>query len=186
MNYTVEWTPPAEDELIALWTDATDQNLVTATEVLAKVLLADPRPPRKRVPAIPRDLERICLTCLAKEPHERYPTGKHLADDLDRFARGEPISVRPAGQVERGYKWVMRNKVVASAMTAVSLVLVIGSIVSLAFGFEAQKQADRANGEATRANGEAERADREAADAIRERNAAVALRNDLAEQTKIC
>ncbi len=30
MKYTIEWTPPAEDELIAVWTAATDQSLVTA------------------------------------------------------------------------------------------------------------------------------------------------------------
>src|SRR5205823_2308519 len=68
--------------------------------LLAAVMTADPVPPRKRVPTIPRDLELICLKCLAKPPHERYPTAKELADDLDRFVRGEPISVRPAGPVE--------------------------------------------------------------------------------------
>ena len=29
MKYTVEWTPPAEDELIALWAASTDQALLT-------------------------------------------------------------------------------------------------------------------------------------------------------------
>jgi hypothetical protein len=29
MNYTVEWTQPAEDELIALWMAAPDQSLMT-------------------------------------------------------------------------------------------------------------------------------------------------------------
>jgi hypothetical protein len=30
MKYTVEWTSPAEDELIDIWTSATDQGLMTA------------------------------------------------------------------------------------------------------------------------------------------------------------
>jgi hypothetical protein len=30
MKYVVEWTPPAEDELIALWTAAVDQSLAAA------------------------------------------------------------------------------------------------------------------------------------------------------------
>ena len=30
MKYMVEWTPPAEDELIALWMAAPDQSLVTS------------------------------------------------------------------------------------------------------------------------------------------------------------
>ena len=30
MKYAVEWSPPTEDELITLWTAASDQSLVTA------------------------------------------------------------------------------------------------------------------------------------------------------------
>jgi|GEM_PF-1731733 len=31
MKYTVEYAPPAEDELVALWTNASDKRLVKAT-----------------------------------------------------------------------------------------------------------------------------------------------------------
>jgi WD40 repeat protein len=77
--------------------------------VLAKVVGGPPVPPRQRVPTVPRDLELICLTCLAQEPRDRYPTAAELADDLDRYLRGEPLSVRPAGAAERALRWARRN-----------------------------------------------------------------------------
>ena len=156
----------------------------SAAVTLQKVLTEEPARPRALNPSIPRDLETICLKCLEKDAAKRYPTAQALADDLLRYLRNEPISVRPAGAVERGYKWVKRNAVVASAMAAVSLVLVTGTGVSLGFGLEAQKQAEaakqkqkdaddaaeREKGEANRANDEAARADREKRDAIEARN----------------
>src|SRR5262249_28520895 len=65
--------------------------------VLRRVIDTDPDPPRKRVPGLPRDLELICLKCLAKRPADRYPTADALADDLRRFLDGRPVSVPPAG-----------------------------------------------------------------------------------------
>jgi serine/threonine protein kinase len=60
--------------------------------LLAQVLTGEPVPPRRLAPRTPRELELICLKCLAKRPHERYPTAKELWDDLDRFSRDEPIT----------------------------------------------------------------------------------------------
>jgi serine/threonine-protein kinase len=47
------------------------------------------------------DLELICLKCLEKEPRARYASASALADDLERYARGEETSRRPRSWLER-------------------------------------------------------------------------------------
>jgi serine/threonine-protein kinase len=47
-----------------------------------------PEPPSRINQMIPRDLERIIMRCLEKDPRDRYPNGDALAYALDQFARG--------------------------------------------------------------------------------------------------
>jgi hypothetical protein len=42
--------------------------------LLRKVAEEEPERPGKRVPGLPRDVQLICLKCLAKDPAERYAT----------------------------------------------------------------------------------------------------------------
>ncbi len=104
----------------------------STAEILHGVTSKEPARVRARVPNVPRDLETIVGECLVKEPEGRYRTAGELADDLDRFGRGEPILARPAGVAERGYKWARRNPGRAGAMAAAVLVLVGAAVAALA------------------------------------------------------
>jgi eukaryotic-like serine/threonine-protein kinase len=94
-------------------------------DTLLNVLSVDPMLPRRLNPKIPRQLELICLTCLQKTPGERYASAEALADDLDRFARGEPIKIRPPHLGQRFLSWTRRQPALASRLGGLALFYVI-------------------------------------------------------------
>jgi len=103
----------------------------TALNTLMQVVSTDPVPPQQLQPGVPADLATICLKCLEKDPRRRYATADELADDLRRFLDGEPIRARPAGAVERAWKWCRRRPAVAGllAFSAIALLtLLLGSL----------------------------------------------------------
>ena len=53
-----------------------------ATAVLYAVLSKPPRPPQELNPAVPPELAEVCLTALAKDPNDRYPSVRAFADAL--------------------------------------------------------------------------------------------------------
>ncbi len=61
----------------------------------------EPVLPRRLNPAIPGDLQNICMQALEKDPADRYPTAGEMADDLERFVAGEPALAAPASYAQR-------------------------------------------------------------------------------------
>ncbi len=90
-------------------------------DTLLDILSREPRYPRQLNPRAPHGLELICLKCLAKSPADRYGSAAALADDLDRFARHEPLSVRPPNVVERVTQWSRREPALAWRLGALAI-----------------------------------------------------------------
>jgi hypothetical protein len=90
----------------------------TALDTMLQVLERDPTPPRRLKAGIPADLETICLKCLEKAPSTRYPTARALAEELDRFLKGEPIQTRPASPIRWVVSWVRRHPGTLAALAA--------------------------------------------------------------------
>jgi tetratricopeptide (TPR) repeat protein/Leucine-rich repeat (LRR) protein/tRNA A-37 threonylcarbamoyl transferase component Bud32 len=113
-----------------------------ALDTLLQVVGDAPVPVRRLQPAVPRDLEAICLKCLHKAPGHRYSSAADLGDDLERFLAGEPIGARPVGAAERALKWVKRRPAVAGLLAAVLLLVLVGG--ALAWRWQQQSVEARA------------------------------------------
>jgi len=116
----------------------------------------DPTPPRRVNPAVPRDLETIVLTAIAREPRRRYPSADALADDLDAFLHDRPIRARRASLPDRGWRWCRRNPVVAGLSAVTAAVLVSAAV----FGWVMYGRAKDALVKESSLRGDAEAANR--------------------------
>jgi tetratricopeptide (TPR) repeat protein len=89
---------------------------VSAMDTVKQVLEHDPVSPSRVQYHVPRDLETICMKCLQKDPRKRFASAKEMADDLNRYLRGEPIKARRTPPIERAVKWITRHPAKATAL----------------------------------------------------------------------
>jgi serine/threonine protein kinase len=113
----------------------------TAWDTILQVLHDEPVPPTRLQPRLPKDLETICLKCLAKDPKKRYDTVGELEADLERFLNDEPVHARPTPWWERTWKAAKRRP----AFTTLVLAVVLGAaaIIGLVLDNNARLQHER-------------------------------------------
>jgi serine/threonine protein kinase/Flp pilus assembly protein TadD len=96
----------------------------TREQVIARILSAEPVPPRRIDPSIPMDLETICLKAIEKDPAKRYQSGREMHDDLGRFLTGQSILATRAGRMMRSFQLVRRRPLESIAAAALLLLLI--------------------------------------------------------------
>ncbi len=86
----------------------------TEVDTLLEVVHREPASPLELQPNADPELATICLKCLQKDPAERYASAQELADELNRYLRGEPIQARPQSSWQRTWRWMLDIPIVAA------------------------------------------------------------------------
>jgi WD40 repeat protein/tRNA A-37 threonylcarbamoyl transferase component Bud32 len=110
----------------------------TPMDTLLQVMRDEPIPTTHLQPNVPRDLNTVCLKCLRKEPERRYAGAPALADDLERWLRGEAVQARRVGAGERSWKWVRRNPATAALVGVSGVALLALVVTAVAMLYNAQ------------------------------------------------
>lgn len=111
-----------------------------ALDTMIQVVHEEPVPPRRLQPKTPRDLETICLKCIEKQPHQRYPSAEALARDLRRFLDGDPIQARRVSRLERAIRWIRRRPTAAALIGVLCAVAVGLPIAAMQFSDQLARQ----------------------------------------------
>ncbi len=122
----------------------------TVLDTVLQVLETDPAHPRAVNPGADRDLAVVALKCLEKDPGRRYESAAALADDLDRWARGEPVSASPVTRLERTVKWVRRRPTLAAAYSLTAFSVLAVALVAGAVWLWQQAEGAKAEAESAR------------------------------------
>jgi serine/threonine-protein kinase len=95
-------------------------------ETLRQVREQEPLLPSQERPEVTRELDAICLKCLAKDPAQRYVSALALADDVARWLRGEQTVARPP----RYPSWLVRwLRISAIVLCLLAIFIVIAATV---------------------------------------------------------
>lgn len=114
----------------------------TYLDTLQKLTHEHPPRPRSLVPAIPADLEAICLKCLERQPQNRYSSVEILAEDLQRFLDGRPTLVRPLSMRQHIVRWGQQHPEAGAALVFAACSAMI-AITMVALSYLKLEQSNR-------------------------------------------
>jgi eukaryotic-like serine/threonine-protein kinase len=100
----------------------------TALDTLVQVIESEPTRPRILNPILSRHLENICMRCLEKDPTERYTSAGAVADDLERFLKGELVEARPGGLWAQLRRWARREPTLVYRLAALATFIIISHL----------------------------------------------------------
>ncbi|QEH31636.1 Serine/threonine-protein kinase PknD [Aquisphaera giovannonii] len=97
----------------------------TTSELLRKVRLDPPPPPRKIHAGVPPALEAVCLKAMAKDPAGRYGSATELAQEVQRYIADEPVDAYDEPWTRRAARWARKHR---TAVAGAAGLLLTGTV----------------------------------------------------------
>ena len=95
----------------------------TQMETLVQVIEGEPIPAGRLGPGLPRTIEHVCMRCLEKEPDDRYASAGAVAEELEKFLRGDEIEWDQPGLWNRLRRWSRREPALVARLAAAGAAL---------------------------------------------------------------
>lgn len=154
----------------------------TREETLEAARACDFSAPREFDATIPKSLEAVCLKALAKTNDNRYGSALELAEDIDRWIAGEPVTAMEEPVWQRAGRWAKQHQTLVASTIVLFVVSFLGLVIS---NRVISGERDTAQRERDRANDLKVIADRATVLALKERDNAKELRLEADESKKI-
>ena len=118
--------------------------------MLRKVQRGEFPRPAQLDPAIDPALEAVCLKAMATRPEDRYASCRALADDVERWAADEPVSVYRAPAPVRLARWARKHRTgVAIGAGLLQTAVVVLAVSTVLLG-QSRARIDRERGRPSR------------------------------------
>ena len=124
--------------------DSTSPGTRAVEEIRLAITRDDATPPSRhsKLGRLPRELDWIVGKALAKKKEDRYASAHELGSDVERLLSNQPVEAVPP---TRGYvvrKFVRRHAVAVGVVSALTLTILTGAVVST-IGFVRASRAER-------------------------------------------
>ncbi len=119
---------PGGDASLSLLQAITDTDATAPSLVLSQATEAHTG---FRAAQLKGDLDTIVLKALSRDPARRYASAQALAEDLQCYLDGQPISARKESRGYRLAKFVRRNRLASSALVLAVVAMLGGTTVAL-------------------------------------------------------
>lgn len=125
--------------LFELLTNELPFNFPDTTILDAARALEQSNPPRpsERRPSIPGELDSIVLKALEHDRERRYSTAAALAEDVERYLRGESVLAEPPSVRYQIRVFARRHRVLMMSAALIATMLAVSTFVSLTFAWRA-------------------------------------------------
>ncbi len=79
-------------------------------------------------PEVPPELDAICAKAMARKRYARYATASELADDIERWNAGEPVTAFEEPWLTRCQRWIGQHRRISQVVGSLLTVLIVSAI----------------------------------------------------------